>query len=312
MRYAANHGGLRVMLTLLVVASVCVRPLQDMLPGFSGDVFNSGARGLAWLTSSVGVGAMLGAVYIASRGALSGLTTLAMIGCFGTATAALGFVATQNLWVAVFFGAMLGFSINVMSTSIQALMQLATDDRMRGRVMALYLLLFRGFPALGALALGFLANVIGLRLSFALAAGLCLVFLVLMLPRRKAVAAMMESAAEALKARREQELAGEIPLVFEHARLLPARDVIGPQLADVEVAHLVLVDLHHFVFGERHGRLARLKHLHQRARVLVEMHGVHEQRGHGFGHQRQPVGAHENRLVRARDRAPAQRPAPSA
>ncbi|MBX9758616.1 MAG: MFS transporter [Beijerinckiaceae bacterium] len=193
MRYAANHSGLRVMLTLLVVASVCVRPLQDMLPGFSGDVFNAGARGLAWLTSSVGVGAMLGAVYIASRGALSGLTTLAMLGCFGTAAAALGFVATTNLWVAVFFGAMLGFSINVMSTSIQALMQLATDDRMRGRVMALYLLLFRGFPALGALALGFLSNVIGLRLSFALAAGLCLVFLVLMLPRRKAVAAMMET-----------------------------------------------------------------------------------------------------------------------
>jgi MFS family permease len=193
MRYAANHKGLRVMLTLLVVASVCVRPLQDMLPGFAGDVFNAGATGLAWLTSSVGVGAMVGAVYIASRGALAGLTTLAMLGCFGTAVAALGFVATQNLWVAVFFAALLGFSLNIMSTSIQALMQLATDDRMRGRVMALYLLLFRGFPALGALALGFLANVIGLRLSFAIAAGLCLAFLVLVAPRRKEVADMMEA-----------------------------------------------------------------------------------------------------------------------
>lgn len=197
MRYAANHKGLRAMLALLVVASVFIRPLQDMLPGFAGAVFDAGATGLAWLTSSVGVGAMLGAVYIASRGALAGLTTFAMLGYFGTAGAALGFVATQNLWVAVFFGALLGFSINVMSTSIQALMQLATDDRMRGRVMALYLLLFRGFPALGALALGFLANMIGLRLSFAIAAGLALAFLVVMLPKRGAVAAELETAPKA-------------------------------------------------------------------------------------------------------------------
>lgn len=193
MRYAASHQGIRTLLTLLVVASVCVRPLQDMLPGFAGDVFNAGATGLAWLTSSVGVGAMLGAVYIAMRGSLTGLTTVTMLGYFGTAASALGFVATGNIWVAVAFGAFMGFSINIMSTSIQALLQLATDERMRGRVMALYLLLFRGFPALGALTLGFLADVIGLRLAFGAAAAICLVFLVFVLPRRKSVAAMLEA-----------------------------------------------------------------------------------------------------------------------
>jgi MFS family permease len=196
MRYAAANRGLRAVLALLVVASVCVRPLQDLLPAFAGDVFDAGATGLAWLTSSVGVGAMIGAVYIAARGALSGLTSLAMIGYFGTAASALAFVATRNLWVAVFFGAMLGFSLNVMSTSIQALMQLATDDRMRGRVMALYLLLFRGFPALGALALGFLSNVVGLQLSFAISAGLSLIFLATMIPQRKTVASLLESGAK--------------------------------------------------------------------------------------------------------------------
>ncbi|MDP2355114.1 MAG: MFS transporter [Beijerinckiaceae bacterium] len=200
MRYAAAHKGLRTMLALLVVASVCVRPLQDLLPGFAGGVFNAGAPGLAWLTSSVGVGAMLGAVYIAARGALAGLTSLAMLGYLGTAASALGFVATKNLWVAVFFSALLGFSLNVMSTSIQALMQLATDDRMRGRVMALYLLLFRGFPALGALALGFLADVIGLRTSIAISAALSLIFLAIMVPRRKAVAAQLETGARSTAA----------------------------------------------------------------------------------------------------------------
>lgn len=192
MRYAGGHKGLRMLLLMLVFASVCLRPLQDMLPGFAGDVFDAGPIGLAWLTSSVGVGAMMGAIFIASRGALAGLTTLALAGYFGTAAAALGFVATQNIHVAVAFAALMGFSINVMSTSIQALMQFATDDRMRGRVMALYLLIFRGFPALGALALGFLANHFGLRLAFGAAAVICLAFIVLMLPRRRAIAANLE------------------------------------------------------------------------------------------------------------------------
>lgn len=193
MGYAARHPGLRPILVMLIFASLSVRPLQDMLPGFAGGVFDAGAQGLAWLTSSIGLGAMSGAVYIAARGALTGLTTVSILGYCGTAVAALGFVATQNLWVGVVFAVMTGFCINVMSTSIQALMQFAVEDRMRGRVMSLYLLIFRGVPALGALAIGWLADHWGLRLAFALAAGLCLFVLVFVLPGRSRMALALES-----------------------------------------------------------------------------------------------------------------------
>ncbi len=193
MRYAFNHPGLRPILVMLIFASLSVRPLQDMLPGFAGGVFNSGAQGLAWLTSAFGLGAMSGAVYIASRGALSGLTRVSMLGYLGTALAALGFVATENLMVGVVFGVMIGFAINVMSTSIQALMQFAVEDRMRGRVMALYLLIFRGTPAFGALAIGLMADHYGLQISFALAATLCLAVLVFVAPGRAKMAQALEN-----------------------------------------------------------------------------------------------------------------------
>ncbi|MDB5570902.1 MAG: putative arabinose efflux permease, family [Hyphomicrobiales bacterium] len=193
MTYAARHAGLRPILLMLVFASLSVRPLQDMLPGFAGAVFNAGPTGLAWLTSSIGAGAMCGAVYIAARGALSGLTRVSMWGYFGTAATALGFVSTQNLWVGVLFAVLTGFSINVMSTSIQALMQFSVEDRMRGRIMALYLLIFRGMPALGALAIGYLADSIGLQGAFAIAAGTCLVFLLVVLPREGQIARALES-----------------------------------------------------------------------------------------------------------------------
>jgi MFS family permease len=135
---------------------------------------------------------MTGAVYIASRGALAGLSNVAILGYLGSALGTLGFVATQNMWVGVAFGVVAGFSINVMSTSIQALMQFAVEDRMRGRVMALYLLIFRGTPAIGAVVIGVVADLYGLRFAFALAAVLCLAVFVFMAPGRKRMAKALE------------------------------------------------------------------------------------------------------------------------
>jgi hypothetical protein len=191
--YAAGHAGLRPMLLLLAFTSTFVRPLQDMLPGFAGDVFHGGPRELAWLSSSVGIGAMAGAIYIAMRGSLVGLTRVTVVGYCGTGLSALGFVATDNLWIGVLCCAGVGFFLNVMSTSIQSLMQFAAEDAMRGRVMSLYLLIYRGMPAVGAVIIGFLASAFGLRIAGGVAAGICLVFIVSVLPKQAAIASSMEN-----------------------------------------------------------------------------------------------------------------------
>ncbi|MDF2114586.1 MFS transporter [Roseiarcaceae bacterium H3SJ34-1] len=191
--YAAGHGGLRPMLLLLAFTSTFVRPLQDMLPGFAGDVFHGGPRELAWLSSSVGIGAMAGAIYIAMRGSLAGLTRVTMVGYCGTGLAALGFVATNNLWIGVLCCAGIGFFLNVMSTSIQSLMQFAAEDSMRGRVMSLYLLIYRGMPAVGAVIIGFLASTFSLRIAGGVAAGICLIYIVSVLPKQAVIANSMEN-----------------------------------------------------------------------------------------------------------------------
>jgi MFS family permease len=190
--YARNHAGLMPLLCMLTAASLFARPLQDMLPGFAGAVFEGGAQGLAWLTSSIGVGAMCGAVFIATRGRLSGLTTVALMGFAGLSLATLGFTATTHLWVGVLCGVASGFAINVMSTSTQTLMQHAVDDRMRGRVMSLYMLIFRGMPALGALAAGVAGDLFGLPPTFAIGAYLSFAVLFFLLPRRTRMIAALE------------------------------------------------------------------------------------------------------------------------
>ena len=80
-----------------------------------------------------------------------------------------------------------GFSLNTVTTGIQALVQSSVDDNMRGRVMSLFTLIFRGTPAIGGLLLGVLAEFIGLRWTFAIAAVICAAAVVWLLPQRKSV-----------------------------------------------------------------------------------------------------------------------------
>ena len=174
-RYVVGHAGIWPLFFSLTVVSTFLRPIQDMLPGFSGDVFKSGAVGLAWLTSAMGVGAMISATWVAMHGRVAGLTTVVIVAFLLHVVATFGFVATGWLWVGVIFSVLWGFTLNIMSTSTQALVQTAIDDSRRGRVMGLYTVIYRGTPAFGAVGTGVLAELFGLQATFAAAALICLV-----------------------------------------------------------------------------------------------------------------------------------------
>ncbi len=178
---------------MLTVASIFVRPLQDMLPGFAGEVYGAGASGLAWLTSAMGVGAMLSAFWVAIHGRTSGLTNMCFLGGALSGLSLIGLVSTGSLWIGLGFAALSGYALNTLSTSVQALIQSAVDDRLRGRVMSLYTLIFRGLPALGALVFGVMAEFVGLRWTFALAGALCLVAGLFIAPQRRAMISALES-----------------------------------------------------------------------------------------------------------------------
>jgi MFS family permease len=172
--YVRSHPGIFPLFMLMTMASITSRPLQDFLPGFADGVFKAGAGGYAWLAAGMGVGAMVGATWIALRGHTRGLTYVVITSTAGLAIGQFGFVATSNLMIAVAFAAVQGFTLTVMATGISALTQLAVSDGMRGRVMSLYAMIYRGVPAIGALAIGFAAEVIGMRSAFALACLVCL------------------------------------------------------------------------------------------------------------------------------------------
>ena len=191
--YARRQHGIWMLFILLTVVSIVARPLQDFLPGFADKIFASGADGYALLTSSMGIGALTGAGWLAMRGHTRGLVYIVVVNAIGLAIAMLGFVATNRLWTGVAFIMLAGFTLTVMSTGTSALVQMAVSDDMRGRVMSLFAMIYRGVPAIGAIVIGLAAETIGLRTSFAACGIVCAIVWIALATRYRAVDASLGS-----------------------------------------------------------------------------------------------------------------------
>lgn len=192
MSYARRHRGIWPLFAMLAAASLFARPLQELLPGFAGGVFDAGPAGLAWLTSSMGVGSLGAAVFLATRGHVRGLATASIASTCALALTTFGFVATPKIGFAIAFAVAWGFALTLMGVGIQAQTQLAVADRMRGRVMMIYAIIYRGLPAVGALAIGLIAEYIGIRSTFAFAALATLIAWIVIAPRHREIDDAME------------------------------------------------------------------------------------------------------------------------
>ena len=167
-RYAAGHSGIAALLGLMLVLSVAVRPFIELLPGFAVAVLGGGAATLAMLTSTIGLGAIVGGVWLAQRGEAQGLTRIVLAAMGAAGAAVLGFALSHSLWTALPCVAVAGFLLVTCGVGVQTLLQTAVDGSMRGRVLSLYGILFRAGPAFGALAMGGASELVGLALPLAI------------------------------------------------------------------------------------------------------------------------------------------------
>ncbi len=194
--YVARHPGIGPLLLLLLAVSFGARPFVELLPGFAGAVFEAGAAGLAAMTSTVGLGAISGGLWLAQRDGRGGLTKVALSSPLVLAAALIMFVAAGTMKLALPALFVAGFAMVSGGVGTQTLLQLSVGGTLRGRVLSLYGLIFRGGPALGALVMGGLSEIVGLRLP--LAGGACLAALAwaLVWTRRHRLAAALEPAGD--------------------------------------------------------------------------------------------------------------------
>ncbi len=163
--YTARHRTIAGNLMLLMAVSLGARPVVELLPGFAGKVFGGGPVVLAVLTSTFGAGAILGGLWLAGGRDGRDLRRVVLSGAASLAAALFVFVAAPSLWIGVPAAAALGLALVITSAGIQTAVQLNVQSNMRGRVLSLYGLIIRGGPAIGALAMGWVADWIGLRWS---------------------------------------------------------------------------------------------------------------------------------------------------
>jgi predicted MFS family arabinose efflux permease len=187
-RYTSRHPGIGPLLLLHAILAVSARPFFELLPGFASDVFGRGASGLAMLGSAVGIGAVAGGLWLAQRHEDSHLTNVALGSSFLVTLSVLTF--SLSVWFSVALACMVlaGFGMVVAGVGTQTLLQTSVEEAMRGRVLSLFGLIFRGGPALGALVMGAASEIVGLQAPVAAGTIVGLIASVLIWRHRGAIA----------------------------------------------------------------------------------------------------------------------------
>jgi len=134
-------------------------PMLTLLPVFARDVFGSGVEGYSVLLSFSGAGAVAGAMVVAWLGRFPhmGRTTLLVEACFGVIIALVAWSRVLPLTYLLLFAS--GLTLMIVVSCLMSLVQLIAPNEMRGRVMSIYLVAFRGGMPLGSLVSGYLASV---------------------------------------------------------------------------------------------------------------------------------------------------------
>ena len=176
--YVRGSRRARLLLTLLSISILFGWSYVAMMPAFAKDVLGLGERGFGLLMSANGVGAALGALWVAGR-AEAGSRLLLRRRVFGSlflfATMVIVFSRMTNPWLAGISLAFAGFgAISFVSTS-NTLIQLAVPDHLRGRVMGIWALVFGGSMPLGSWLVGAVAQAAGTPLAITLSGAACLV-----------------------------------------------------------------------------------------------------------------------------------------
>ncbi len=174
-RYARNS--LPIKSVLLLVAFICFvgMPYSTLLPIIARDVLHGDSSTFGYLMSGAGIGALAGALYLASRpnnAALLGNLVWAPA-LFGGGALTLAFSRSFSLSFAILAVAAFGM-MSVMATA-NTILQNVVSEKMRGRVMSLYTISFFGSVPFGNLLAGSLAAHLGAPVTIFIAGALCIV-----------------------------------------------------------------------------------------------------------------------------------------
>jgi predicted MFS family arabinose efflux permease len=171
--YVARHKHIRMVLFLSTICSCFGTSYLALMPAFTQDVLHRGADGLGYIVSAFGVGAVSGAL-IVSRLHERHLPLTPTIMAVILGLSLIAFANANSLLAALLLVVPTGLAYLAIAVSSNTQVQALSDDAMLGRVLAFYAMGALGSPPFGALLLGYVSDFVGVRGTFMLSGGICL------------------------------------------------------------------------------------------------------------------------------------------
>jgi len=165
---------IRSILMFVAVVSFVAASYPLLMPVYAESILQGGPRVFGYLMSATGVGALAGAILLASRNNLKGLGEMIVIAAILYGTGYFALALSNVLSISLIIALVLGFSLMMQMASSNTIVQTIVEDQKRGRVLSLFVMARRGIESLGSLLFGAIAASIGTPGTLMIAGTVCL------------------------------------------------------------------------------------------------------------------------------------------
>jgi MFS family permease len=176
LRYVRDSVGVRTVILMLGVSSLFGNAYGTLLPVFAQDVLHVGETGLGALSAASGLGALVGAFALASLRDIKRKGLLLLASYMWVPAIAILYAFSRSFPLSLGLLMLAGFGGSVQPAMTNTVVQTLVPDALRGRVMAVYSLVFFGSMSLGSLQAGAVAQALGPTAGVALGATVALLF----------------------------------------------------------------------------------------------------------------------------------------
>ncbi len=183
--YVRKFMPIRYILYNLALMSFIGMPFAVLMPVFAKDILKGGPETLGFLMASSGLGAIAGALFLASRKTVLGLGRLIVLGSIMFGTGLICFAMSTSVLLSAALLTFTGFGMMVQMVASNTIIQTIVDDAMRGRVMSFFAMSFAGSMPFGSLYAGSLASSIGAPRTLIISGIVCIAVALLFYRRLK-------------------------------------------------------------------------------------------------------------------------------
>jgi MFS family permease len=174
--YSFSHLPIKFLIFNISVLTMFGMSYTVLMPIFARDILKGTAQTMGFLMSMAGVGALIGAMYLASRKSIQGLSRIMTFAMTALSLALIMFSLSKNFFLSMGLMLLVGIGMSFQMATSNTILQSVVDDKMRGRVMSLHTMAFMSVAPFGSLLVGYMTKRFDAPVTLAFCALMCLIW----------------------------------------------------------------------------------------------------------------------------------------